>query len=281
MTDTEYKDILASKLLLWSIEREMDAIGAPIATDYVLDKAGLARTIQTPDALCLHFGDFSVQSLMSLKEPDRLCLSYTQAMMGFKLFRPCPENILIVGLGGGSLSKYCYRRFPNARITTVEISNDVIGFRKKFRVPDDDHRFRIIHADAAEYIGAIDERPDILLLDGYSAMGLPEALSSLTFYEQCHLRLSEDGILVANYHLTDPQFRAMLQSLSTAFRGNCLVGNAEGCLNYVALACKSKKRLRDDIQTDIRRLMVKSAKGLQIPYFEAFQTFFERQALPG
>ncbi len=102
---------LVSALLMGSIREELEEIGGSHRSEFTIEAWGEARVIRTDEALCLHFDDLSVHTLMSIKDPYRLCLTYTQAMMGFKLFKPCPEHILVVGLGGGSLSKYCYRRF--------------------------------------------------------------------------------------------------------------------------------------------------------------------------
>src|SRR3546814_12047416 len=53
-----------------------------------------------------------VQSIMSTDDPDRLILDYTPQMMGFLLFNPSPQPIAMIGLGGGSLAKYCYTYLP-------------------------------------------------------------------------------------------------------------------------------------------------------------------------
>ena len=63
----------------------------------------------------LHFGLDTVQSAMRLDDPDRLSLRYTRKMMAFLLFNRAPERILLLGLGGGSLAKFCYRRLPAPR----------------------------------------------------------------------------------------------------------------------------------------------------------------------
>ena len=55
-----------------------------------------------------------VQSAMSITDPYRLMLEYTQAMMGFLLFNPSPKTIEIIGLGGGSLAKYCHKFVPES-----------------------------------------------------------------------------------------------------------------------------------------------------------------------
>ena len=50
-------------------------------------------------------------------------------MMGFLLFIPSPARILMVGLGGGSLAKFCFRHLPDAAIDVVEINPHVIALR--------------------------------------------------------------------------------------------------------------------------------------------------------
>jgi hypothetical protein len=61
----------------------------------------------------------SVQSVMNLDEPHALVSAYTRKMMGFMLFKPSPKRIVMLGLGGGSLAKFCYRYLPKTQITVV------------------------------------------------------------------------------------------------------------------------------------------------------------------
>jgi spermidine synthase len=81
------------------------------------------------DRRTLEFQGGDIQSEMLLSNPDALVLDYARAMMCFALFAPRPRHILMVGLGGGSLAKFCYRHFPDARITVLEISAEVIALR--------------------------------------------------------------------------------------------------------------------------------------------------------
>lgn len=253
-------------------------MGADKEDDYALRAAtGEAFTIATSDALCLHFDGSHIQTLMSFKDPFKLYLAYTQAMMGFKLFKPVPHSILIVGLGGGSLSKYCYTRFAHATVTTVEISEDVLALRDQFQIPEDNERFKVVKADAAAYIPTLREAADVLLLDGFTSEGIPEALCSLQFYNDCRAALTEDGLLVANLHGEDPRFQTQLKRISVAFLGNCLIGYAEDHGNYVVIASNGTRKLCDDIQTDLRRLVAKTKKHLTIPHFETLETFFAKE----
>jgi hypothetical protein len=45
--------------------------------------------------------------------PNGLEFEYTKVMMAFMLFiTEAFKNILLVGLGGGSMSKFCHKHFP-------------------------------------------------------------------------------------------------------------------------------------------------------------------------
>lgn len=167
----------------------------------------------------LAFENGDIQSEMLLSHPDALVLDYARAMMCFALFAPRPRHIVMVGLGGGSLAKFCYRYFPHTRITVLEISLEVIALRAVFEVPPDDARLRIVHADAADCLGAMEAAADVILVDGFDAAGMPPALGSAAFYRDCRRALREGGVLVANILSYDPCHDAIAQRIDGAFGG--------------------------------------------------------------
>lgn len=166
---------------------------------------------------CLRFNDGVVQSAMQVEDPIALNLSYTRAMMGFLLFHPVPQDILIVGLGGGSLPKFCYHRLPTARITTLEIDPAVIALRDAFEIPPDNERFLIVPGDACTVLTRGNIETDVILLDGYDAAGLPDCLCSETFYDQCHQALRPGGVLAVNLWGGEPRRVAYLDRLRRVF----------------------------------------------------------------
>lgn len=180
-------------------------------------QAPLVRTRGNRRTLEFQPGD--IQSEMLLSHPDALVLEYARAMMCFALFAPRPRHILMVGLGGGSLAKFCYRHFPHTRITVLEISAEVIALRDAFLVPPDDARLRIVHADAADYVAAAPASFDVILVDGFDAAGMPAALGTAAFYAACRRALREDGVLVANVLAYDPAHDALVARLRQAFGG--------------------------------------------------------------
>lgn len=183
-----------------------------------LRPASFAPLVSTRgDRRTLEFIPGNVQSAMRLSRPSALLLDYTRAMMCFALFVPRPRHILMVGLGGGSLAKFCYHHFPQARITVVELRADVIALREQFCVPPDDGRFQVVHGDAAAYLAGAPDSVDVLVVDGFDESGLPPALGSSRFYADCRRALRHDGVLVANVFSYDPQYPAMLGRLRLMF----------------------------------------------------------------
>ncbi|MFP3557596.1 spermidine synthase [Paraburkholderia sp. SIMBA_049] len=177
--------------------------------------------------VALQFDETGVQSCMLAHEPYALALGYTRTMMGFLLFQPNPRRISIVGLGGGSLAKYCYRYVPDAVITAVEINPDVLALRSLFQIPADDERFAVICADGAHYVDSSEHRPDVLLVDGFNAEGVPPQLCSTAFYTACRRQLPDNGLLVANLISSDSGFRRCVCSIRAVFDDAVVVVPAE------------------------------------------------------
>lgn len=165
----------------------------------------------------LHFKPSDVQSRMSKRHPDRLVMGYSRMMMGFLMFNPRPQRIAMLGLGGGSLAKFCYRELPDARIDVVEINPQVIALRDEFLVPPDDNRFRIHLGDAARFVGQSTRQFDVLLVDVYLRYGLPQRLASQEFYDSCRNALVDGGVMVLNLYCKHPD--VYTERVSRSFDG--------------------------------------------------------------
>ncbi|KQW87207.1 transferase spermidine synthase [Massilia sp. Root418] len=201
----------------------------------------------------LEFQPGMVQSEMHVADPDRLVLAYARAMMCFVLFQPRPAHIVMVGLGGGSLAKFCYRYLPHSRITVIELRADVIALRAQFAIPPDDERFSVVHADASHYMATLRGAADVLLVDGFDQDGLPPALASAAFYADCRRALRPGGVLVANVFSYDPQYPAVLRRLRACFRQR--VGSFHGIAgnNRLLFAINSTSAVPTPAQRALQR----------------------------
>src|SRR5437879_6762390 len=99
----------------------------------------------------LQVGGNAIQSAMRLDAPDRIELDYVRAMMVFLLFRPAPREVLMVGLGGGSMARFIHQRMPQTRVTVVEINPGVVtAARRYFYFTEEDARLEIVLGEGAE-----------------------------------------------------------------------------------------------------------------------------------
>lgn len=203
---------------------------------------GAPAVLETQHSLSLHFDPLATQSFMSRRDPDKLVLGYTRTMMGFLLLQPAPARIYMIGLGGGSLAKYCYRHLVDSKVVAVEIDAAVIALRDRFHIPPDDERFEVICSDGAEYIKEADARPDVILVDGYVAHGMPAQLGSSDFYAACHARLSDNGVLVANFVENDPEIPYYVENVRQPFGKSISIAQAEDSSNYTLFAWKGATR---------------------------------------
>lgn len=180
----------------------------------------------------LQFTAGEAQSRMLTRRPDVLLIDYTRTMMAALLWQPQPRRVGMVGLGGGSQAKFCYRHLPEARIEVVEINPHVVALRREFRIPDDDARFVVVLDDGARFVAARPGRYDLLLVDGYDETGIPEALASQRFYDDCRDALADGG--VAAFNLYGDDVERHLDRLRRSFGERLLVVGERAMSNRVA-----------------------------------------------
>lgn len=192
------------------------------------------------DLRALLFTPSMTQSVMSISDPNELLLDYTRVMMGFQLLHPAPRRIEMIGLGGGSLAKFCYHHLHDTDITIVEIDPQVIALRDRFQIPRDDARFRVVQADGADFVRDDRSYPDVILVDGFSRHGQARRLDDFEFYRNCRGRLGDEGVLVVNLCSNILARRIAKNRLRKTFGNEIVVVPIEGQQNRIAFASKSR-----------------------------------------
>jgi len=205
----------------------------------------------------LYFSLKYVQSTMYTRDPIRLEFAYTQKMMSFMLFQHETRNILMLGLGGGSLAKFCYSHLQECQIRVVEIDPYVIGFRDQFHIPEDNERFSVIHDDATHYIGNCPIQPDVIMMDAFDRHGFSASIDDQRFYRKARSVLSPNGILVANLAGSQTERLTHLNWIREAFEDHLLILQIEDDGNHVVVA------FRDRMYEPEWRQIEKQAKQLQ------------------
>jgi spermidine synthase len=185
----------------------------------------------------LHVGGEAIQSSMRLSDPYALELDYTRCMMAFLLFHPRPRRALKIGLGGGSLPKFLWRRLPWLRTRVVELDARVVTVaRGQFHLPPDDARLAVEIGDGAEALAP--ECCDLLIVDAFADEHPPAALVSQAFFDAAWLALEAPGALVLNLMDDDPRLDERLQRVERAFGGAVLAFHALYDPNVIVIALK-------------------------------------------
>lgn len=188
----------------------------------------------------LYFNVRLMQSEMSLKAPNDLAIRYTQKMMAFLLFQPRPKRIVLIGLGGGSLIKFCYHKMPGTQLTAVELDPDVIAFRDTFLLPPDDERLQVLEADGAQFLETTEKGIDALLVDAFDKTGFAPSLANREFFDNAYAKLSGNGVLVINLAGDKETYAGLIGEAMHVFDDQVIVISVPDDGNHVLYAFKER-----------------------------------------
>jgi spermidine synthase len=193
----------------------------------------------------LHFGTEWVQGAMRLRKPDWPELEYAQQMMAWMLFIDAPRAIAQLGLGAGTLTRFCYRQFPEASVSAIELNPSVIAIcESMFKLPPNDERLNVIEMDALDFVddpanhGAF----DVLQCDLYDATARGPVLDTPEFYRACAQCLAPGGMMTVNLFGDHPSFAKNIKAMKFGFgQVICLPEVHDG--NVVALCFKERRSI--------------------------------------
>jgi len=166
------------------------------------DDEGVIEIIDEKGVRALHFGSDSRQSTMLLADPNHLHSLYARAMMGLLLFNETPQDILMIGLGGGTITKYLLHQFPQCKINVVEFRRSVLKVaRSHFGLPLDP-RLKVKIGCGAEHVNQqslqYSDRHDLIMVDAFDHEGMAPEVSNERFFDGCRTLLTDDGLLAIN-----------------------------------------------------------------------------------
>jgi len=188
----------------------------------------------------LQIGGNAIQSAMRLSSPDSIELDYVRAMMAFLLFCPEPRDVLMIGLGAGSMARFVHARMPGTRVTVAEINPGVVTVaRKYFQFPEEDERLAIVIGEGAEEVARRPAGCDVLVVDGFVNGRVAESLCTRSFYESAFAALRPQGVMVANFMADDSGLERHCARIERAFGRPPLLLLAEEEDNLIAFAVKA------------------------------------------
>jgi spermidine synthase len=157
------------------------------------------------------------ESATNLADPDDLPLRYAQVMSVAAIYPEAPRKILMLGLGGGSISTYLGRFLPEAAITTVEIDPGVITAAKSYFGLRETERLRYRAGDGRVVLNRSSELYDLILLDAYRGGYVPFHLLTREFYTLVKQRLAPGGAAAFNVHDGSKLYASTIRTLGEVF----------------------------------------------------------------
>ena len=186
------------------------------------DDEGIIEIVDKNGERALHFGSHSRQSSMLISEPNRLHSLYARAMMALLLFNDDPREVLMIGLGGGTIAKFMLHQFSNCHLKVVEYRSGVLKVaRSHFGLPFDP-RLKIKIGCGAKHVlqqsRTHDSLYDLIMIDAYDHAGMAPEVSSELFFDNCRTLLTQNGLLAINLWGTDKNlFKQVTWNLGRVF----------------------------------------------------------------
>ncbi len=205
------------------------------------DDEGILEVVERNKVRSLHFGSTSRQSSIDLSDPETLQLPYARAMASWLLFKDTVDEVMIVGLGGGSIAKHLLYHFPECRIKAVEYRASVVKIaRSHFRLPLDS-RLKIVVEDGGHYVPeqakTVNKQYDLIIIDAFDVDGLAPSIARSDFFIASKSLLKPEGILAINLWATDKKsFNACVAWLNTIFADKVLLLPVRNRGNLIGLA---------------------------------------------
>jgi predicted membrane-bound spermidine synthase len=238
-----------SLLLLFAVTdaRASDLIDAAIRAEMLSKPDGRIARIETEyndifvtkrrNQLTMSFqlkGFDYTESVANLTDPDDLPVRYTQVMTVGVLYPPQVKRILMIGLGGGSISSYLGRYLPDAEVDTVEIDPGVITAAKRYFGMRETPRVRYLEGDGRVFLNRRKETYDLILVDAFHGGYVPFHLLTKVFYTLLKARLAPGGAVAFNVHDGTKLYASTLLTLRAVFPAVHLYPSGEGEMITVA-----------------------------------------------
>ncbi|HEX9733653.1 MAG TPA: fused MFS/spermidine synthase [Thermoanaerobaculia bacterium] len=173
-------------------------------------------------------------------------LLYPRAAAGVVLFVPEIEDVLVLGMGGGSFGSYMRSRLPELRVDYVDIDPAVPELARRLMYFRDDPFSTVRVDDARRFLRRSSRRWDVIYTDTYIGHSIPFHLSTVEFFREVEAHLRPDGAFGVNLVAAPetPFGGAFLRSVRAVFPHTYLFNVPGG--NYFLVATNGAERWTDD-----------------------------------
>ena len=168
------------------------------------------------------------ESIINLKDPDDLPLTYTRNMTLGVIYPEETRRVLMLGLGGGTISTYLGRHMADLSLDVVELDPGVITTAKKYFGLREAEGVRYLEGDARVFLNRRKDLYDLILVDAFHGGYVPFHLLTKEFYALLKQRLTPTGAAVFNVHDGTKLYASTRVTLASVFGDLHLYPSGDG-----------------------------------------------------
>ncbi|MCP4077199.1 MAG: methyltransferase [Gammaproteobacteria bacterium] len=204
----------------------------------------------------------ATQSAINQKQPQQLVMENLQFLMGILLFIEPPKNILLLGVGAGSMVQFFRHFHPGSYITAVDYDTELIEIaQQQMLLPEADEWLEYVIQDARQYINNCQHQFDLILVDIFDGSQSPDWTRNKEFTSQLKNCLSEHGAVAYNLLInSETAFKTFYQLLRQTFSQQTLCLETEDYENLLLYALNFEPEKRSMMQN------LEFAQQLQMKY---------------
>ena len=177
--------------------------------------------VQKGDFLAMTFrlkGENTRQSVLNLRDRGQLPLPHSHYQTLAAVHAGKLKSMLMVGLGGGSVSEYFLRHVAELHVTSVELDPGVVAAAKKYFGAAESARHKIATGDGRVFLTRNKAKYDVVMIDAFRGGYVPFHLLTHEFYTLLASRLEPDGVAVLNLRAGTQLFDSSLVTLRRTFK---------------------------------------------------------------
>ncbi len=179
----------------------------------------------------------TAQTRMIIDDPITYDLHYLRTLKaGFAIARN-PDDVLVIGLGGGAIPKFLSHHYPSMRQDLVEIDPDVVRVAQEYFAFEPSEQMRVFAVDGRLFLREVTKTYDVIVLDAYGADRIPFHLTTQEFFSLVRERLNPGGVVVMNLYeaFVNRFYESILKTMQSEFNELYLFQTYDP-LNKVAIA---------------------------------------------
>lgn len=207
--------------------------------------------------------DSSHQSAIDMADGLTSRIRYPDYMQLPMALKPDAKRVLVIGLGGGAVTKRYWHDYPGMRVDSVEIDPVVIDVSRKYFGLPDDPRLRVFAQDGRRFVQTAKDTYDIVVVDAYYSDSLPFHLTTQEFFREIKAVMAPDGVVVYNVISAlegddSKLFRSMYRTAGTVwddlqvFSVEVGQGHTPDIRQNLAMLATDQRVSRDDLLAAVR-----------------------------